>query len=275
MIRHSVKSLLLTAFLLFSSVSYAEISDRSLNKILDLSGLTEQVNQFPGLIKMGMNYAKQQGTPISTSALNSLVSSVDEAVQPSDIMRHISKALKRSLTEKEGKELLAWYESNVGRKITKAEESASTPNAHHHMMQLEPLLLKKTKRVNMAKRFDALLGATEMTMDMEEYSSISTYIAIMSALEPGKPVSIQQIKAQMDASIAQRKVQTRKMINLSFVYAYRTIDMQDLRKYERFLMQPTTVKFNEIIMKNMSKGIEQSIVKLSDNLSTIIRDNRR
>ena len=148
MIKHQFKKVLLIVLFLSSPLSYAEISDESLNKILDLSGLTMQVNQFPGLIKVGMEQAKQQGVPISDAEYSLMVTSADKSILPSKILGEIKKSLKQSINEEEAKKLLAWYESDLGKEITKAEEKASTPNAYQQMMQAAPSLLENSERVD-------------------------------------------------------------------------------------------------------------------------------
>ena len=121
MIKHQYKLLLVAIFFFASSLSYADASDESINKLLDLSGLTMQVDQFPGLIKAGMEQVKQQGTPIPDSEYSSMVNSADESILPSEIIEGIRVSLKKSINEKEVQKLLAWYESDLGKEITHAE----------------------------------------------------------------------------------------------------------------------------------------------------------
>ncbi|MFP3976833.1 hypothetical protein [Marinobacter sp. KMM 10035] len=95
MIKHQYKLLLVAIFLFSSSLSYADVSDESINKLLDLSGLAMQVDQFPGLINAGMEQAKQQGTPIPDAQYRSMVNSADESIVPSEIIEGIRISLKK------------------------------------------------------------------------------------------------------------------------------------------------------------------------------------
>ena len=131
MIQHQKNVWLL--IVLFSSASFAEVSDKSIDKILDLSGLTVQVAQFPGLIKTGMSLAMQQGEPLPE--INTMLKMVDETVLVSEILQGIRASLKSSLNENEAQQLLVWYESDIGKEITAAEEKASTPDAVKQIMQ--------------------------------------------------------------------------------------------------------------------------------------------
>lgn len=275
MIKHKYKQFLLIILFFTSSLSYADISDKSINKILDLSGLIMQVNQFPGLLKVGMEQAKQQGTPISDAEYNSMVMSVDESILPSDIIHKIRVSLKNSLSEAEAKQLLVWYESELGKEITTEEKNSSTPESYQLMMQSTSSLLENPERVAFAKRLDALIGATDMAMNIQEYSSIAIYSAIMTAIQPNSPPNLEPFKAQMDAESAQTRAALEQMVILSSVYSYQNIEIEKLNKYEAFLNEPATVKFNKVTTESMNMGIELSISKLADTLALIFKNKKQ
>ena len=118
---------------------YAE----SIDKLLKLSGLTTQVEQFPSMITVGMEQAKQQGTPIPEAAYTSMVNSVNESILPSEIILGIKNSLMTTVNEKEAEKLLTWYESAIGIEITRAEKNAGTPGAYQKMMQMADSLMAR------------------------------------------------------------------------------------------------------------------------------------
>ncbi len=274
MIKHQCKLLLVAIFLFASSLSYADITDESINKLLNLSGLTKQVDQFPGFFKAGLERAKQQSTSIPDDQYSLIVHSVDESILPSEIIEEIRISLKKSINEKEAEKLLAWYESDLGKKITRAEESASTPEAYQQMMQLAQSLLENSERVEFANRIDVLVGATEMTMDIQKNTGIAVYSAIMTAIKPDAPLNIEPFKAQMDALIEQTRATTKQIATISFVYSYRNIKTNNLKKYETFLSEDTTMKFNKAIMDGMNRGIKNSASRWADLLAKIFKSKK-
>jgi len=276
MIKHRLKILLLIVMSSFvSSLSYADVSDESINKLLDLSGLTMQVDQFPGLIKAGMEQAKQQSGQIPDAEYSSMVNSADKSIVPSEIIEEIRVSLKKTIDEKEAQKLLAWYESDLGKEITHAEESASTPEAYQQMMQSAQSLLANPERVAFANRFDALVGATDMAMGIQEHTGIAVYSAIMTAMQPGTPLNIEPFKAQMDAESVQTRATVKQMVTISFVYSYKNIGTDNLKKYETFLNDVTTMKFNKTIIDSMNKGLESSVSKWADALAKIFRNKKQ
>ena len=259
------------ALLLFmASVSYADVSDKSLDKLLSLSGLESQINQFPDLIKVGLNEAKQKDHATSDTKYKLMLKSAEESIVPSIIINGMKASLKSSLNEEEVKKLLFWYESDLGKEITRAEENAATPEAYQQMMQSATSLLQNTQRVELANRFDTLSGSTDMTMRLQKYGSIAIYSAIMTAAQPNVPLNIAAYEAQLDAKDAQTRAETKQVVILSFVYAHQNIEIAKLKKYEAFLNDSTTIKFNKIITDSMNKELESSILKWASILAILL-----
>ena len=116
------KLLLLIIFVFTSPFSFAQVSDDSINKLMDLSGLTIQIGQFPELVKVGMEQAKQHGTQIPEVEYNAILLSIEKSLLPTEILAEIRGELKKSISESQANEMLVWYESDLGKKITLAEE---------------------------------------------------------------------------------------------------------------------------------------------------------
>jgi len=264
--------LLVTFLTLFCSLSFASASDKSIDKLLDLSGLTKQVKEFPGLVKTGMEQARQQGAAIPEDLFSKMTKSVDKSILPSEILDGIRSSLKKTICEDEAKKLLKWFESDLGRKITVAEEDASTPKAYQQMMGNAQALLTDSKRVEIAKRLDKLLGATDMAMNIQKYSGLAVYSAIMTAVAPGQPLNIEAYKSQMLAMEPQMRTNIEQLVIISFIYSYKTIDDKSLNKYEVFLNNSTTVKFYNAVMESMNKGFETATSKWAIEIGSIFKD---
>lgn len=271
MIKRQSQFLLTLIVFFLSPISSAYVSDESIDKLLDLSGLTNQVGQFPGLIKTGVEQAKQQGSPITDGEYSVIVNSIDKSILASEIIEGIRTAVKSSIGEKELQQLLVWYESDLGKEITLAEENASTPQAYQQMMQSAQSLLQNTERVEFANRLDMLLGATDMTMDLQRSTGIAVYSAVMTVMQPDTPVNIDAFEAQMDAASEQTRAAIKQVVNISYVYSYQDIEVTKLKKYESFLNDGTTQKFNKTIMESMSKGLESSISNFANELANELK----
>jgi hypothetical protein len=256
--------------LLFLSFTYANPSDKNLDELLILSGITEQISQLPSMIKAGMTQAHKQSKVMPEKKYKELVNSVDTYILASEIILVLKNELQKSITDKEIQELLVWYKSDIGKKITKAEELASTPTAYKAMIQSKELLLKDSKRVVFSQKLDKLIGATQLAIELQLYTAVTTTSAMLSIIEPDVPLDIKRIHAQLFPRIMQSYDTIQELVILSFVYAYKDISIEDLNTYMLFLNQKNTIKMNTILLEAMNKGVQKSISKWAKNIAKIV-----
>ncbi len=263
-------SILIMIFIL-SIVWAEEIAEDSLDKLMALSGLNKQIAEFPGLVQVGVEQARQQGSPISDAEFGEMQRSIESAFQPSEILSTIGIEIKNNISELEAKDLLAWYESDLGRMITKAEENASTPAAYQEMIKEAQSLLADEKRVKFAKKIDSLLNVTDMTMQLQENTGVAVFTAISTVMNPGQSVNIEAFKAQMSAQEQQMRANIEQLVIISLVYSYKDIDMASIEKYVKFFERPNTKKFNDSVIKGMKYAFNQSIDKMAKSLAVVFK----
>lgn len=255
----------------FCSLCIASTKVNSLDRLLRLSGLTKQVGEYPGLVKAGFIQGAQQGGSIPDTEISLILGSADRAILPSTILSEIRDSLKFSLSDEDIEILLKWYESDIGKRITAAEEEASTPEAYQQMMNSAQKLLENTKRVEMAARLDELLGATDMAMRIQEFSGLAVYSAIMTAMAPNQELNLDAFESQMAAMEPQMRENIQQLVLVSFVYSYQQIDDDSLAKYEAFLNRPVTKNFNDSTIKGLSRGFEKVVSSWASDIASILK----
>jgi hypothetical protein len=257
--------------ILIAPYSYGSASIKSLDKLLVLSGLTDQIEQFPKLMKDGMQEAKGEGSSLSDSAYALILASIDQTILPSAIIVIVREALSIELSSTGAEQLLKWYESDLGRQITQAEADSSTADADNKILALESRLLANTERLGFAQRFDQLLGATDMNVELQKHSSVAIFSAMMTAAHPEQIVDISPFVDQIEALSEASRPVIKNDIMLAFIYAYQDIETKKLEKYESFLNEESSKKFNSIVVKSMSAAIELSISKWATSLASIFQ----
>lgn len=257
---------------LFCSLSLASPNESNLERLFLLSGITKQVGEFPGLVKAGFMQGVQQGASIPENEISLMLDSADKTILPSVILDEIQLSLEKSLSNEDVETLLKWYESDIGKSITSAEENASTPEAYQNMINSAQQLLTNTKRVEVATRLDELIGATDITMEMQEFSGMAVYSAIMTAMAPDQELNIDAYKSQVAAMEHQMRANIQQLVIVSFVYSYQHIDDDSLAKYEDFLNRPITKKFNESVIKGLNRGFEKVVASWASDLASILKN---
>ena len=266
-----IKLLTLCLTLIFSSHSWAEIDRQTLDNILMSSGITSQVNQFPGLIKQGLNAATRPNQQIPDSMINLMSSTVDDSILASDILEAVKLSIKHSLSQEQAQQVLRWYESELGTRITLAELNASSKSSFRQIIKQSKHLLLNTKLVNFAKRIDTLYAVTDSTMDMQNISGAGIYMVVMTALHPSNRASISQYNTYLNASRKQLRAAIEQVIILSFVYSYKDLSEQQLSDYEVFLTNAATIKFHRAVVSSMNTQMSISVAKWADSLMLILR----
>lgn len=257
---------------LFSSICLADQRENNIDRLMTLSGLKTQVTSFPGQVKAGVLQGASQGG-IGEAQVSRILESVDNTIMPAVILREIRSSLAASLSDEETENLLKWYESDVGRRVTAAEEAASTPEAYEKMMQNAQMLMENDKRVQMAMRIDELVGATKMGMEMQDSTSVAIYSAMMAATAPGQPVNIEDYEKEMEKLEPQMREQMQSLVIVSFLHTYQSISDDGMAKYEAFLSRPTTKKFNDSALSGLARGFDEVVKDLAGELADIMKSD--
>lgn len=262
----------LTAFLIVFFLSCtthaAELSNSSLYKLMSLSGINTQFKEIPQLITASLDESRQQdNTPISDEQYDDLRKAIIRSFQVSEFLDVVGKAIKQDISEKEARVLLKWYRSKPGKKITRAEEAASTAEAYQEMMAQAESLLANEERLNLAKKMDELLNTTQMTFEIQNNVALTSFVAISTALNPSQAAPVEEFKKQLSAQEAQMKQELNQFVVLSFVYSYRNINTSELEQYIQFLQKPEAMKFNLTALKALGGAFTRAAETLSTHLA--------
>ena len=252
--------------LTFTSILNAQkINEKSFSELMDLSGINKQIAEYPGMVKAGMTQARTQNDDVSNEEFIQMNKAVDKSFKTSKMLKIISLEIRKKITQKDIDNLLKWYKSDLGKKITKAEEDASTPQAYAKMLKEAPVLLKNKKKVFFAKRIDKLLNVTQMVTELQ----INTAIAVFSAMNHPSKSQMSIFRSQISSQKRLIKANVEQMIILSFAYSYRNIDDNDLQTYMSFLKETSTKKFNDSAMRGMVKALNSSVEEMAESFATI------
>jgi len=268
--KNMMKRTLPFVMLVMSSVAMAsEISNDSLSQLMNLSGISKQVSEIPAGISAGMQQARQKGSSLSDEQYSKISEVMTKAFQPAGINSTISKGIKSKISESEAQELLSWYKSDLGKKITKAEEKGSEPAAFQEMLKQAQSLMADKERVGLAQRIDKLVNATDLTVEFQKNTATAIFTSLSKAMNPGQPVNMQAFDAKMAEAEPKMRQQLEQLITLSYVYNYKDLSTAEINKYIEFLQRPSTKKFNSTTMDGMKKALEESSKTMSSSLATI------
>lgn len=263
---------LLLAILIFTVPPSLQAQDKGtdIDRLLELSGISKQVDQFPELIKAGMRQARLDGELISETDFDTMLIRTDDTILPAEILGEVRSALLESLSDDDIEQLLSWYRSDLGREINALEEKAGSQEAFAQMEQRAAELLADSDRVAFARRIDRMVGATELTMSIQEYTGLAVFSAITLALRPDTAQQeIDDFRELMAGMRPQFREPTERMVTVSFVYTYLPLDDEKLERFETFLTHPHTTRFNRTVASGLGRGLARSIDRWARALAQI------
>ncbi len=263
--------LVVVFFIFTSSITLAVENERNVNKLLDLSGITKQIREFPDLVKSGVEQSRAQGTSIPDSLYQSMHMAVDDAIDPGTMAKGIVNGLLNKLNEKEIQHLLSWYESELGRKIARLEVKSSTHEAYNEMMLMSESLLADSDHVKFAKKLDELVGATDFTMKLQENTQIAVLSSVFKALNPHKSFDLDAFKSQMSKQHQQIRSSIEQIVIVSFTYTYRNLNQEEIDEYTTFLESSAAKKFNKSAMSDIDKEMNKALIQLGKSMAIILQ----
>lgn len=266
-----IQKMLLLIMLLFANTVFAsEISEKSIHKLIILCGIDKQISKFPELIQLGFEQAIQKGAPITNEKRAQIQSVMVDSFQPKEIISTLEKEIANNMTESDVRYLMAWYESDLGKKITQAEENASTPNAYQEIIKTSSSLLMDSKRVKFAKKMDKLLSLTDTALQFKENTMVAVVTAVLTMKDPNHSVNIEALKYRISENEQKMREETEKIIVASLVYSYKNIDENSLKKYLDFLKRSKAQKFYKTARKGMDLELNHSVDKMAKSLAVLL-----
>jgi len=234
---------------------------------MNLSGVSKEMSGLPDTIKAGMQQSRQRGAPLTEEQYTTIEKAIVVAFDPKKITKTISKKVKSDLTASEAKKLLAWYKSDLGRKITKAEDDAASNEAYKDMLNQAEALLADEERVKLAKRIDEIVNVTGVMLTLQKNTATTIYTSLSKAMNPGKKVDLEAFESRFAAQKSQMRQQLAQYTRLSLVYKYRNVSVSDVEKYTEFLQKPYAKKFNDSVIDGIRDGLDDSINVMASSLS--------
>ena len=257
----------ITLLLISTNLLAKTINDKSLNEIMDLSGINDQIAQYPSMAVMGMDQARAENKTIPQEKFDKMKAVMYDAFKADEMLKIIKKEIKQTTTQKDADVLLTWYKSSLGKKITQAEKDATTPTAYMSMLKEAPVLLKNKKRVYFARMIDRSINATQMTIQIQKNTSVAVFTAMSKIMKPNEKVDVEKFKIIMAAQDKQMEAGIEQMMILSFVYSYKSISIENLEKYVVFLQKEDVKKFNKSVVNGIVKALNNSSKKMTKKLN--------
>jgi S1-C subfamily serine protease len=200
------------------------------------------------------------------------------STDPDKLNKYIENQLAAKLSIDELKEVLKWYKSPLGKKISSIEYSSISEKKE----QFEKLRLafrmtryQTTERLNLFKRLDAATSATDAMIELQTNLIIQNQILELVLSDSKKPdqASIDEIVEEFKKNVdPYLDSLAANLVFAGFVYTYRGVDKNDIEKYVLFSEASAAKHFYHIMNEQSNaylldrhKRILTSIIRILEN----------
>jgi hypothetical protein len=230
------------------------------------SGLAVQMKSVPAQFEQGLEDYRGK---LPDEVLAALAESGKKAFTADALRDEIVRALAQKLPPADIEATLAWLNRPVGRRVTRAEESAAGKTTQENMRAyLESEKPTKAERTGSIADLIEATNAVEVGATFIE--AISLGIAVgMDATQPvEKRIGVSNLRARQRALMPPEKVRATvgAMLPPMYRYIYRNTRDADLAAYVKFNRSPLGQRYNEAATAALVAALAGASVRVGEAL---------
>ena len=227
--------------------SWGSIKSDSLRQCIDLSGMNEPFDRFVQEIDALSN----QGvlTTGHSEVDNKVLDIIKDSFDPGSANKKLIAYSKKRMNKQIVAEVLAWFKTPLGRKITDAENVTSSAEAQKDMVRYISNLQNNPPsqdRVLVLEKFVEASGVVEISADMGIKLLKGMNVSINLALPEERRIDKERIETIIEKAKPALVQQLRHQLTLGSYFIYRNISNEDLEGYIAFLKSDSGSKFFKI-----------------------------
>jgi hypothetical protein len=168
---------------------------------------------------------------------NDFVQAAQQSFDSEKIRSKVHAALVRSLDPPLIQQVMRWFETPLGRKITALEHAASAPEAFKEIQNFADQLKSdppRASRLALVERLDIASGASEKAAEIRILSFLATFTAMNQVKPEDQRIDTQGLRREVEARREEILSHNKMMTKVGFLYSYRSLSDADLERYVSF-----------------------------------------
>ena len=240
---------------------------------LELSGVKRQIKQsFESVDRTIDERLAAEKEKLDPKMKENLSQVMKESYAVGIIYGNFEKNFLKLTDEKTLIEVIKWYQTTLGKKISDLEVQASTEEATQEMQKYAASLQQnqpKPARIKLVQQIDQHSNGTEMAVDIIVGIVKGIVIGLDTALPEDQRSNLREIEKQ----IKDIKVQTRKVIQnvvlVGYLFTYRSLSDEVLQYYVQFLSSTHGRKFTGDVAKALTDAFQSASEDVGKKLGTL------
>jgi hypothetical protein len=262
----------LAVFLLMAAPAVWAQEPLTNKELLEKSGIAQEIRGLSQTMQKGIDEAVHNGSEFDEKFMTAMRESIPVAYQPAEILKFLDEGLEKLLTPAEKTELLAHYNSDLGKHVSELEKVAVHADAA--IRDFAARSKPDAERAALYDRMDEAAGLTSTGVAIAMSMSIAMQAGIISAAEGPDKVDLDALKAQEESQRAPLTDATRKEVLATLAYAYRDLSREDLLAYVAVLESPVARKFSRGLGRLLTDALAGHATELGQLIYTNLRSRK-
>lgn len=265
-----LRSLCLWALTLGSGAPWAQTDSATAESLLRKSGLWEQLSTISPQIESGMMAAlSQAGVKPSTAEVERIARAVKETHADHRLRATVVRVVTENLKWQLVADLQQWYDSPVGRQITKLEEAASTEGGDpKEVMRQGAEVLGQTspQRRKLLEELLVEMRAAEALTQITINTTMAAQRGAASVLPDSPAMSAAEVKAALEAQRPQLLKVFSALVLAGFARSYQPLTTDQLNAYVSFAKSDAGSHFNTVCIEALDAALSEAATELGRRL---------
>jgi len=236
-------------------------------RLITSCGLSVQLPGFAGQMKAQMEQLRSQ---VDSAIVPALAEAAVEAFRPDVLEADILRDIEQRLTIEDMNAALAFLDTPAGRRVTRAEEQASTrtPAELEQFVREPKQKSPRDVRLSLVQELIAASYVEDITVRGMQAIALGVALGMDSTQPRERRIGQANIERQVKKALPEEEIKQdlRLSLPVGYLYTYRNIDDADLRAYLRFLTSASGKRYTE----QMTEAFMGALVRASVRLGKLV-----
>ncbi len=245
--------------------------------MLEKSGFVAQYTDLGEQMRQGMINSPPPMLPPGVATL--MASIVGNTMDGKKLLDEVQTVLAASLSDEDVAALSAFFDSDLGSRIVKAEVASSTLSAQEEISAKTDALVaevrKDPERLAVFNRIDTMLHTAELSARSSESMLRAMAMAMAEASPmPPQPGQMAQADARIKAMHAAFVAQARTMVLAAAQYGYRDLSTAEMKRYADFLETDPSLVMYAAFSGVMDTFYAETGKRIGEELAAAVRQRK-
>jgi hypothetical protein len=235
-------------------------------RLFERAGLAVQLRSLPADFEQGVS---QNHGKIPDEVIAALVEAGKKSYAVAALREEIVPVLAQKMPAADMKQVLAWLNGPLGRRMTLAEEGASghmTQEAMQAYFEREKSKPANPKRAALIAELGATTNAAEIGATFMEAMALGIAMG-MDAMQPvEKRIGVATLRARLRAVMPPDQIRANMSASLPAMYGftYREVNDADLAAYVKFNGSPLGKRYNRAVTEALGEALTHASVRVGE-----------